>query len=373
MPSIAVVIPAHNEERTLPAVLDGLARQERAGPALDVVVVSDASRDRTEAIAREFAARHPWVRVLVNEHNLGLAGTLRRGIAETKGEVVVTMHADIVPHHDDWLARIGREFEDPKVGAVGSLIHSKVAGLPLVDRFFLEAPPRVMLGNKSDAYRRDLLDRLGGFDASFRVAGEDVDLDHRIREAGFDVRFPNGLDVDHLMGWHQMGLRKHVKKEVQYAEVQPRLYRRHGYMTTALYGITLPLLALNAIALLAERSIAPALWAVNGALLALALFLDRKHRLLQTGLFATGYLALGAIATSALGRDVARAPSTAVLLGVAIAFALWNAARTVTKTARLRDPLVPLLAFPLFVLQDVARGWGFLKGARGFLEARDEG
>lgn len=367
MTSIAVVVPAHNEERTLPDVLEGLVRQERDGLALDVVVVNDGSKDATGEIAERYAREHAWIRVLHNSPNRGLARSLRRGIEDAKGDVVITLHADIVPHRSDWLKRVAAEFRDPRVGAVGSNVHAKVDGLPFIDRFFLESPPRPMLGNKSDAYSRAVLEKLGGFDASFRVAGEDVDLGQRIREAGFEVRFPDGLDVDHLMGWHQMGFKKHLKKEVQYAEVQPRLYRRHGYMTTAVYGVTLPLVALNLLALPAQAAAAPALWAVNAAALALMVWWSRRDRLRLATAFALAYVALGAAAALALGRDVAAAPGTVFLLGALLAFLAWNVARALVKARRMREPLVALAAVPLFFLQDAARGVGFLKGARGFL------
>lgn len=366
MKSIAIVIPAHNEERTLGDVLEGLVRQDRDGLALDVVVVNDGSRDRTPAIAAEYASRHGWIRLLTNEKNLGLSGSLKRGIAETKGDVVITLHADIVPHRADWLKRVAREFEDPKVGAVGCTIHSKVAGLGFIDAFFLEAPPRPMLGNKSDAYSRAVLEELGGFDTSFRVAGEDVDLGSRIAQAGYEVRYADGLDVDHLMGWHQMGFKKHLKKEVQYAEVQPRLYRRHGYMTTAIHAATLALLVVNGALLAVESRLPTTIAALNASLLLLALVLARKHRLAETAAFAAAYFALGAAASAALGFSIGERPATAMLLGVAGTQILWGLARSATKARRLRDARVLAFGLPLFLVQDLVRGWGALKGARGF-------
>lgn len=367
MTRIAVVIPAHNEERTLPDVLDGLVRQEKDGLELDVVVVNDCSRDRTSEIAHAYAAKHAWLRALDNESNLGLSKTLARGIRETSGDIVVTMHADIVPHRDDWFKRMADAFADPRVGAVGCVTHARIAGLPFIDRFFLESPPRPMLGNKSDAYRRSVLDELGGFDTTFRVAGEDVDLGARIRAAGYETVFPDGMDVDHLMGWHQMGFRKHLKKEVQYAEVQPRLYKRHGYMTTAVHGLTLALIALTVLTLPVERMLAGPVLAASLGILALMVWLSRKDRAVEAAAFAGAYAFLGAAAALALGLEPAARPATTLLIGITLTWAAWNGARALVKARRMREPAVALAGPFLFVAQDVYRALGFWKGVRGFV------
>jgi glycosyltransferase involved in cell wall biosynthesis len=66
-----LVVPAYNEEASLPATLAELARE---APGLDVVVVDDGSRDRTARVAR--AAGVP---VLVLPVNLGVGGALQTG------------------------------------------------------------------------------------------------------------------------------------------------------------------------------------------------------------------------------------------------------------------------------------------------------
>jgi glycosyltransferase involved in cell wall biosynthesis len=73
MPRTLVVIPAYNEEQSLPAVLKELAEQT---PEYDVLVVSDGSVDRTADIAREGGAH-----VAELPFNLGIGGALRTGFA----------------------------------------------------------------------------------------------------------------------------------------------------------------------------------------------------------------------------------------------------------------------------------------------------
>jgi glycosyltransferase involved in cell wall biosynthesis len=108
---VTVVIPAHNAERTLGAVLDSLRSQDP--PPDDVVIVDDASRDRTATIARERGAR------LVQTNTAGFAGGARnRGWDAATGDVVVFLDSDAVPA-PGWgkgLARALREFPGAIVG-----------------------------------------------------------------------------------------------------------------------------------------------------------------------------------------------------------------------------------------------------------------
>jgi len=70
-PRVLVIVPAHNEEESLPVTLDELRRK---APGLDVLVVDDGSRDRSAQVARDCGV--PVVRHAVN---LGVGGALQTG------------------------------------------------------------------------------------------------------------------------------------------------------------------------------------------------------------------------------------------------------------------------------------------------------
>lgn len=85
----AIVIPAYNEEASLPAVLADLAR---AVPEFDVVVVDDGSADRTSEVAH-----NAGVAVLTLPYNLGIGGALRTGFryaADSGYDAAVQFDAD---------------------------------------------------------------------------------------------------------------------------------------------------------------------------------------------------------------------------------------------------------------------------------------
>lgn len=96
LPSVSVVIPMYNEEeyvsRTLTAVTSAL---ERAGIQHEIVLVNDASTDRTAALADAAAAADPRVRVVHNPQNLTLGGSLRAGFAAARHDLVLYTDADL--------------------------------------------------------------------------------------------------------------------------------------------------------------------------------------------------------------------------------------------------------------------------------------
>lgn len=110
-PSFSVVVPAHNAERTLAAVLESILGQEPA--PREVIVVDDASTDGTAAVAEAAGAL-----VLGNGRPLLAGGARNRGWEAATGDAVVFLDADAVPQ-PGWnagLAAALSEFPDALVG-----------------------------------------------------------------------------------------------------------------------------------------------------------------------------------------------------------------------------------------------------------------
>ncbi len=73
---------------------DVLSTFEEIGASVDVIVVDDGSQDRSGAIAEEYAERHPEVRVIHHETNLGFGSALSTGYAEATGDLVAVIPSD---------------------------------------------------------------------------------------------------------------------------------------------------------------------------------------------------------------------------------------------------------------------------------------
>jgi glycosyltransferase involved in cell wall biosynthesis len=94
--SISVVIPAYNEEESLERAVSA-AREALADVAPDheVVVVDDASTDRTGMLADALASRDSCVRVVHHARNRTLGAALRSGFAAARGDLVLYTDADL--------------------------------------------------------------------------------------------------------------------------------------------------------------------------------------------------------------------------------------------------------------------------------------
>ncbi len=87
---ISCIIPAHNEERS---IANTLAAALGAGESLsEIVVVDDASSDRTQAIVRDF----PGVRLVVQEKRGGKSRAVARGLVEASGDYLLLLDADLL-------------------------------------------------------------------------------------------------------------------------------------------------------------------------------------------------------------------------------------------------------------------------------------
>ena len=90
-PTVSVVIPAFNAEKTLRRTLDCVLNQTLS--TLQVILVDDGSTDSTAAIAREAAANDPRLMVISRE-NLGISATRNAGLPLCKGKYIRFVDAD---------------------------------------------------------------------------------------------------------------------------------------------------------------------------------------------------------------------------------------------------------------------------------------
>ena len=91
-PRVSVVIPCYNYGRFLPSAVGSALAQD--GVDVDVLIVDDASRDGSDAIAEQLAAEDDQVRVIRHAHNRGHIATYNAGLAAVTGDFTVLLSAD---------------------------------------------------------------------------------------------------------------------------------------------------------------------------------------------------------------------------------------------------------------------------------------
>lgn len=89
---LSVVIPVFNEEKTLGRVVEQVASIPHL---LEIVIVDDASTDRTPDVLEELRQRYPKVVSARHARNAGKTGALRTGFAMTRGDIVIVQDADL--------------------------------------------------------------------------------------------------------------------------------------------------------------------------------------------------------------------------------------------------------------------------------------
>jgi dolichyl-phosphate beta-glucosyltransferase len=95
-PKYSIVIPAYNESTRLPATLDsvvGCIRKQ--GWAAEVIVVNDGSSDTTAEVVRDFARTAAEVRLIENPGNRGKGYSVRNGMLQARGDVVLFTDSDL--------------------------------------------------------------------------------------------------------------------------------------------------------------------------------------------------------------------------------------------------------------------------------------
>ncbi len=93
---VSVVVPVYNEVENLPALHQGLLRAlQETGRSYEIIYVDDGSTDGSDRVLQGFCARDPWVRVIQFRRNFGQTAAFSAGFDHARGEIVVTIDADL--------------------------------------------------------------------------------------------------------------------------------------------------------------------------------------------------------------------------------------------------------------------------------------
>jgi N-acetylglucosaminyl-diphospho-decaprenol L-rhamnosyltransferase len=235
-PDVSLIVVSHNTRGHLERCLSEL------GSGHEVIVVDTGSTDGSQELVRE---RFPHARLVVLAGNPGYGGGSNEGIRLASGRHLLVMNADTWPLHHAVERLVEFAEREPSVGVVGPRLlnldgtsQPSVRGFPSLWRLATEYLFLRWLAPRSRALnafygsgfdhstrreadfvtgavmlvRRQMLDEIGGFDTTFFMFNEEVDLCYRARKAGWSVVFWPGAEFVHVGG-------------ASTAAVWPRMYR----------------------------------------------------------------------------------------------------------------------------------------------------
>lgn len=195
-PTVAVVIPAHDEELVLGAAIEALLRQDH--PGLQIHVVSDGSTDRTAEIARGYAPRGVVVHELIE--NVGKSAALQHVLDRLDTDLFLVVDAD-TRSHPDAIGLLVQQFADPAVGAVTG--HARVGNVEsgLTAMQAMEYSVIVGLAKRAEqfwgglytvsgaaaCFRTSALRAVGGW--TVETATEDIEVSWRLQRAGWRIAY----------------------------------------------------------------------------------------------------------------------------------------------------------------------------------------
>jgi GT2 family glycosyltransferase len=247
VPPIAAVVVSYNTRELLRGCLESI-REERVP---EVVVVDNASMDGSPAMVR---SEFPDMRLIANPHNPGYGAGANQGIRETSERYALLLNGDTLLGRGSparlaaWLDRHPRAgLAGPRlVNADGTLqsscfpyltpfnvlvlntqLNRVLRLLPRYRPTWRGTPSRTdhWVKGAALAIRREAFDSVGGFDESYFMYAEELDLCHRLHRAGWEIHYAPEATVMHVEA-ASTNQNRHAMAERLFLSLE-QFYRRH--------------------------------------------------------------------------------------------------------------------------------------------------
>jgi cellulose synthase/poly-beta-1,6-N-acetylglucosamine synthase-like glycosyltransferase len=198
-PLVSVIAPGKNEGRHIPELVRSLREQTYRN--IEIIIVDDGSDDDTPIICRGLERKGLIDRFFRNDVRGGKASAANLALRYCRGQFIVHVDADSHLRHDSvekiiipfyWRPRIGAVAGDIRVRNANVSIAAALQGIEYMKGISVGRAVNAMLGilrivsGAYGAFRRDILDRLKGWDVG---PGLDGDITLKIRKLHYDVYF----------------------------------------------------------------------------------------------------------------------------------------------------------------------------------------
>lgn len=210
-PLVSVLIPAYNCEAYVIEAVSSMLSQTFSD--FELLVIDDGSTDSTRKLLESM--HDPRIRLVTNESNIGLIGTLNRGLELAIGRYIARMDADDISAPERLEKQVQYFEEHPEIHVLGSMVNlineqgkvfGTIAGYPKdadeIHRYLLR---ECCLIHPSVMFRKDTVLTAGGYSSSARHA-EDYDLWLRLSDHHKIANLPDKL-VSYRMHRNQVSIK----------------------------------------------------------------------------------------------------------------------------------------------------------------------
>lgn len=227
---LSVVILNYNVRYLLESCLESVVEALK-GLSAEVILIDNASTDQSVIMVRE---KYPAVKLLINDSNLGFAKANNLAIAQSTGQYILILNPDTIVNKSSIISALNYIKSHKDCGGVGVkmvdgsgvFLKESLRGFPDmasslyklsgINRLFPKSkifnhyylghldPDKVqeveVLTGAFLMTTRKVFDAVNGFDESFFMFGEDIDLSVRIRQLGHKLIYLGDEQIVHLKG-----------------------------------------------------------------------------------------------------------------------------------------------------------------------------
>ncbi len=221
-PSLSIIVPVLNMEKTIRATLDSLMKLDYPRHILEIIIVDGKSKDDTRKIVKEYPV------MLVDQEGRGLNAARNTGIKHSTGEILAYTDGDcVVPV--DWAKKIVENFEDPFIGFVGGTMegYDRTSILSnYMDESLFQSTPGFRIRIETNdlklmqfpaganmAFRRKSLARVKFFDENINYGFDDLQPVEAMGFKGFRIVLDPNVSILHQ---HRSTLPELLKQHFNY-------------------------------------------------------------------------------------------------------------------------------------------------------------
>jgi len=230
MIDLSIIIINYNVKEFLLNLLDSL-RKAVKNISTEIIIVDNDSDDGSVEILRE---KFPNIKLIANKKNVGFGSANNQALHVAKGKYFLLINPDTIVREDTLLKMLEFFEKTPQVGIAGCKVlnpdgslqlacrrgfpgpwtsFTKVMGLSkLFPKSRLFARYNLTFLNENQTYevdavsgafmmmRKEVYEKIGGFDQQFFMYGEDLDLCYRVQKSGYKVYYVHSTEIIHYKG-----------------------------------------------------------------------------------------------------------------------------------------------------------------------------